>query len=119
MKKTKLLIRSMALLISALMTVSMIACSKDDADVPENSEESSDSVETSESEEKLELPDVNYDGATFTILGRSGHNSEYKNDLDITELTTQTTAIDKAVYQRNQKVEKTYGVDIILITEDT
>ena len=118
MKKTKLLIRSMALLISVLMTVSMIACSKDDADATESSEESSDSVETSESEEKLELPDVNYDGATFTILGRSGHNGEYKNDLDITELTTQTTAIDKAVYQRNQKVEKTYGVDIILITEE-
>ena len=108
----------MALLISLLMTVSMIACSKDDTDATESSEESSLSVETSESEEKLELPDVNYDGAPFTILGRSGHNSEYKNDLDIAELTTTTTAIDKAVYQRNRKVEEAYGVDIILLTED-
>ncbi|MBR4013056.1 MAG: hypothetical protein IKJ00_02050, partial [Clostridia bacterium] len=116
MKKLKLLTRALALLLSLLMVVSIVACANDEE--TEETDDVSVTVDTAEGDEKLELPDVNYDGAPFTILGRSGSNSEYMKDLDISELTAESDSVDKAVYQRNRTVEEAYGVEIILIAEE-
>ena len=116
MKKTKLLSRIIALLMCLLMMLSLFACKKDEP-VAETTEETT-SVDTDDGEEKLELPDVNYGGELFTILGRSGDNGEWMRDLDISSLSVESDQVDQAVYQRNKKVEDAYGVDIVLITQD-
>lgn len=115
MKKTKILTRIMALLMCLLMMLSIFSCKKEEH-VDKNTE--SNSVNNDDGEEKLELPNVNYGGELFTILGRSGDNGEWMKDLDISELTVENDQVDKAVYQRNKKVEDTYGVDIVLLTQD-
>ena len=118
MKKTKLLSRIMALLMCLLMMLSMFACKKEEQKPVEETTESISVDTVGGEEEKLELPDVNYDGELFTILGRSGDNGEWIKDLDISELTATSDQVDQAVYQRNKKVEETYGVDIVLLTQD-
>ncbi|MBQ9112654.1 MAG: hypothetical protein IJY08_03635 [Clostridia bacterium] len=116
MKNTKIMLRALTMLLAVLMIVSVTAC-KDDGNTDDTGVGTVDTIP--EGDEKLELPDVNYGGSElFTILCRSGSNSEYINDIEIKELTTTTDSVDKAVYTRNRNVETQFGVKISLISDN-
>ncbi|MBQ9113201.1 MAG: extracellular solute-binding protein [Clostridia bacterium] len=61
------------------------------------------------------LPDVQY-GKAVVVLTRK--NEVYLKDVFVKSIDEQSTAVDKAVYNRNQIVESEFGVDFLSITAD-
>lgn len=59
-----------------------------------------------------ELPDVKYDGYTFTFYGRQGGASE---ELYVEEENGDT--LNDAVYQRNAKIAEKYDIKFALVTD--
>ncbi len=129
----------MALLIVASMLFTLIACVNGGPNTPGTSENNTTSPgtnapdtsaepQTSEPETTVNphadphLPEVNYNGETFSILGNSEMSpSTYGAQRDLVFLEDVTTnSINEAVRDRNDYVMDTYGVTIkgVLIADD-
>lgn len=117
MKKTSLLMRSLALLLCMLMLGSMlIACRKEEEPVetePETSEvvTSETVTETETIDDKEELPEVNYGGKEFKMLLRN--SEEHIKDMYFATVQEAKEAVDLKVYARNKAVESRFGVKIV------
>lgn len=84
-----------------LMLAAVIGCKSS-----ENHTEHGTGISTNEDSRYLpDLPDVNYDGASFTVYGRSGG---WSKDLFIEGAPGNT--VDQEVFERNCRIEAKYGI---------
>ena len=123
MKKAKLFTRITALLLVLLMAFGAVSCSKDGSE--EITDTQATEVATTEPEETgyvdtFEVPEVDYGGKAFNVLIREGteHSADQGANVDPEEgLTTAHNMVDRAVYERNQAIEKQFNVKFKFYTE--
>ena len=121
MKKMKLFARITALMLVILMAFSAVSCSKDEA-VETDTDTDTDTVSTEAGEtgyvDTFNVPDVDYGGKDFNILVRSG--TEHSLDLGANLKTDEDckNMIDRAVYNKNKKIEEQFNVKFNFHTEE-
>ena len=113
MKKFKFVIRVLSLMLVLIMAISTIVSCGDDK-VNENTGDVNNNVSTDETGESLKLPNINFDDANFNILCRK---EDYAKDLHIDKLDTGSSTVDEKVYNRNNFIEETYGVNFVIFTD--
>ncbi len=115
MKSTRSFVsRLTAIILVLLIIFSITACSDNTGSIKDTGTgESGDSDTTvSESEATLDLPDVKYDGAVFSILISSNAESgNVQNDFNAPEMNADP--INDARFKRNTAVEDKYNIDIV------
>ena len=136
--KSKLMTRILLLAIALLMVLSMAACNKDDGQGGDEgttaettgstnsgngSGNGGDKTETTTGkEEGPNIPaGLNFNNAEFKayIRGMGGDGVDYGSDLYVgRELSTDATAVERAVYTRMSSIEDTYGVIFDVQIED-
>lgn len=108
----KLSFRILALALASLMLLAcFVSCGRDDGNKDGDSAATT-TVSTDGSSEKeiAKLPDMNWDGAEYQVIGRDGgvHVQFYNNEIACEELTGEV--VDDAVYTRNQMLKEKYGL---------
>lgn len=113
--------RTLAIILSALMCAScFVSCSEKTDDETKKSTEdktsvakNSDDEDVTESEEESKaeanLPDANYEGYTFRMLGK-GQSMTHWQSKDLTAEEMNGEAINDAVYERNAAVSERFNV---------
>lgn len=115
--------RFLALLLSALMAISVAACAGSDGTVDTTGVPTSTtapaevSTEPVETELNPDLPDIKFEGSTLVFVCRPHDASTYPSRWLIAE-TMNGDILNDAVYQRNAYIEEKYGVDIQFVESD-
>ena len=60
------------------------------------------------------LPDITYNYEDFTILLRNG--AEHISDIAVEKLTSESSSVDKAVYERNLDIQERFQVNFVFVT---
>lgn len=116
--------RILALLLTALMACSVVACASDSSSTTDTT--ASPTVTTApadttaapaETELKPDLPEVRFDGTKLIIIHNPAVQNYYSEPWIYAE-NINGDIINDAVYKRNMTIEEKYGVDIVSI-EDT
>ncbi len=105
----------LAILLAVIMALSAFVACGDDPDTPKdtNAVGTGDAGDAGESVTPLEVPDTNYGGQEFRILGKGDSQAHWKS-VDLTAEEMDSDPISLAVYYRNLAVEEKYG---IVVTE--
>ncbi len=88
-------------------------------ETPEAQETTAETVVETETELTADLPDTDWGGQTFTVLG-SGHpvREQFRNfEIDVAELNGEV--VNDAIYNRNLEIEQKYNVLIEQYLADT
>ena len=104
------------LLALSMTTTAMISCGEEPADdlTPTDSATAAETtVETAEQETILisDLPDMDWDGRVFNVLGWEGDRPQFVNFEIFAEKET-GDVVNDAIFRRNSKIEETYHVKI-------
>ena len=118
MKKTTLLMRSLALLLCMLMLGSLfVACRKEEEPVETEAEttevvtQTETVTETETIDDVEELPEVNYGGKEFKMLLRN--SEDHVKDMYFETVQSAKEAVDLKIFSRNKAVENRFGVKIV------
>lgn len=106
-----------------MLLVTFVACQKDNGDGQESQSApttnndvvdsgSGDDTNNESGEATLELPEKNWNNRDFTMLVRQARIDQFGEG----EIEFGSSQLDKAIYERNQKVETEYGVNITYLT---
>ena len=120
--QSKLRIQLLAGLL-ALGSVSMLACGGGDTTVGEQQTTAAEGTETeaqtAEQETILisDLPDMDWDGRVFNVLGWEGDRPQFVNFEIFAEKET-GDVVNDAIFRRNSKIEETYHVKIAQVLAD-
>ncbi len=113
MKKT----RTLSLILSALILAGLTSCGDtaapgDETDTPAvTTADSETKPETTDPSKVLELPDTNWNGREFRVLGYEGPLEQWTT-FEITADAENGEVVNDAVFRRNRQVEEKYGVKI-------
>ena len=104
------------LLALSMTTTAMISCGEEPADdlTPTDSATAAETAaETAEQETILisDLPDMDWDGRVFNVLGWEGDRPQFVNFEIFAEKET-GDVVNDAIFRRNSKIEETYHVKI-------
>ncbi len=104
-------------LISAALLISMLASLTACAGEGGSSETTADSTTapaetTADPAKTLDLPDKDWGGKTFTVLGRSDANYPQFNNFEIYAESENGDVVNDAVFRRNTTIEDKYNVTI-------
>lgn len=105
----------LAFLLAAIMVLSMfVACSDnpDQGQSGNNGGTNDDTGNAGESATPLNVPDTNYGGQEFRILGKGDSQAHWKS-VDLTAEEMDSDPISLAVYYRNLAVEEKYGITVV------
>ncbi len=114
----KLFFRTFALIIALVMLLSVVAsCDKGGADVDDNGvENATTTVVTTEPEATEEggSEEVkrDFNGRTFTVLGRDGSNTAIGKNFEIVGDEDSMDRVSEAVFLRNEKLKRDYNFEI-------
>ncbi len=104
------------LLVAVMMLSALVACGDNpdnDSDDPANGGNgTSDSGSADESATPLNVPDKNYGGQEFRILGKGDSQAHWKS-VDLTAEEMDSDPVSLAVYYRNLAVEEKYGITVV------
>ncbi len=103
-----------------MLLVTFVACKKDNGDTPKESQSAPGSHDVVDSgkgddtnnETTLKLPEKDWNGRDFVMLVRQNRIDQFGEG----EIQFGSSQLDKAIYERNQKVETEYGVNIEWLT---
>lgn len=114
--------RIISILLLAAMSISFAACAEA-ADKDENPAESDVIAETDEAETedpvKPDLPDMDFEGATFSIASRDDSFHSYpQHTRDLYAENMTGDIINDEVYARNQRISDRYNISFYLYTEN-
>lgn len=109
MKITNFLRSALLIALAIIMVLGCVACAKEEELPAETKVDASDA-------DGLNLPDVDYGGKDFIMLVRN--YNEYVNDVYIEEVTTESSTLNRKVYERNKLVASEYGVNFVTVTDD-
>lgn len=113
-----------SLLLALIMVLSaLVACSdapdngdgggNENPDAPVTGGEAGDTGAAEEDQKTaLDLPDTNYNGREFRILGKGETQAHWKS-VDLTSDGMSSDPISNAVYYRNLAVEEKYGITVV------
>lgn len=107
--------KTLAFLLAAVMVLSMFVACGDNPDDPADSGNAGNNVGTGDAGESatpLEVPDTNYGGQEFRILGKGDTQAHWKS-VDLTADEMDSDPISLAVYYRNLAVEEKYGITVV------
>lgn len=103
-----------------MLLVSLAACSNDKGDEEESKEQTNNDVvdtgttttPTEDEGDGFDLPDTDWGGRDFTMLVRSARLDQFgEGDIEFG-----SSQLDKAIYERNQKVQTEYNINIKWLT---
>lgn len=104
-----------ALLLVAIMLMGTVACSKNEG---ESTDTAGVTVSTDTDELKPVFSGKTYNGEEFTVLSRQdSDDAKYLSELGIETLTADSSAVDKAVYDRNKLIEEQFDISFVFLTE--
>ncbi|MBQ8818294.1 MAG: extracellular solute-binding protein [Clostridia bacterium] len=112
------MLRFICLVLVILMTMPLIiSCSteqeeRETLEILENS-----NIEPNSEEALLKPADKDYGGYELKILAETNFLYGYQFTYDFDELGYPTTAINKAVYERQIVMNNVYGIDVVLVSE--
>lgn len=108
-----------SLLLALVMILSAFAACADNSDDKGNNDKdpgktpSEDTAsDSAESHTALDLPDSNYNGREFRVLGKGDSQAHWKS-VDISADEVSSDPISNAVYYRNLAVEEKYGIKVV------
>ncbi len=108
-----------ALLLAVMMVLSVLVACSDTPDDGQGVNNPGDNAgtgtggdDTADSKTPLNLPDVDYDGMEFRILGKGESQAHWKS-LDLTFDEPSSDHISNAVYYRNLAVFENYGITVV------
>lgn len=102
--------------ISALLCLSLLLASCGDGQLSENSEQTSNNSESSssfQSEDVLELPNMDFGGRDFRVLGYAAPVYTQFSNFEIDSDGETGDTVNDAVYRRNSIIEDRYNVNIV------
>lgn len=104
----------LAFLLAAIMVLSMLVACGDNPDDPANNggEGTAGTGNAGESATPLNVPNTNYDGLEFRILGKGESQAHWKS-VDLTAEELDSDPISLAVYYRNLAVLEKYGITVV------
>ncbi|MBQ8577245.1 MAG: extracellular solute-binding protein [Clostridia bacterium] len=106
---------------SLLLSALLLACgsTSDDGTTTENSAVTTAPLTEADTTEPAEpapdLPDMDYDGADFTLL--NGNMSEWMMIYTVTAAEETGDSLNDAIYQRNRAVEEQFNVKIVEVND--
>lgn len=111
----KAFIRVMSLILALLMVMPIVvACNKPDDQKDPNGTVAS----TTNQDGKSELPQIDWDGAEYRVLGRGGAQAVFDNfEVDRDELPEDVVGV--AVWNRNNAIKSKYNLDVVGTFEKT
>lgn len=116
MKNKSFLLRLSTLLLALVLLLSVCSCTSSDEENGEKTPNQNPGESTQSSEEStletdpLEtLPNVTYGYEKFTFLLRDG--AEHISDIGVEKLTSTSSIVDEAVYERNMEIQERFQVD--------
>lgn len=118
-------LRFVAILLVCVMAISLVACVVPEENPPATTPSTTQGPSSSNAEQTTapettvnphadpNLPSVNFNGETYTFLGRSDYHSFFGASRDMIYLEdVKTNSINEAVRDRNTYVSDTYGITI-------
>lgn len=105
----------LAFLLATIMVLSMFVACADDPDKGQegnNGGANTDNGTAGDAATPLKVPDTNYGGQEFRILGKGDSQAHWKS-VDLTAEEMDSDPISLAVYYRNLAVEEKYGITVV------
>ena len=105
----KNVVRIFALLLALLMVAScFIACKKDDEG--NEGDEGGNNVISTSGEYQSKLPDMDWGGSTYLVLGMSSASNLTWENFEISRDEMPDDTVGKAVWERNDAIKQRYGI---------
>ena len=106
--------KSTAIILAAILMIQFISCgdqpTENDSTVPDTTDESS-IIETSDPAKTLELPDKDWEGREFRVLGYENTRTQFST-FEIDSDGENGDIVNDAVFRRNTAIEDKYNVVI-------
>lgn len=124
MKTKSFLCRSFLLLLALVLTASAVSCASSNNNDAQDVIGSNDvqngtdtPLETTDPFEELKDLDLTYEFEDYTFLIRD-NNAEAMLDQNVSEITQNSSTIDRAIYKRNEDIQEIFRVNFVFAKEN-